>query len=216
MRTIAIGDIHGCRASLETLARFANFGSGDTIITLGDVVNRGPDSKGVIEVLLNLSRTSKLIPLKGNHEIMLLQVELVLGDQRDSAGDGDFRMESIKAMPEAHVAFIRSFLPYHETSTHIFVHASVLPEIPMDAQTEFTLFWEEFANRGPHVSGKTVVCGHTPQLSGEPLDFGHSVCIDTFAHGGGWLTALDVDRRIYWQANEARDTRMDVLEPLPE
>ena len=54
MRTLAIGDIHGCRRSLEALADYADFAEGDTIITLGDYVDRGQDSKGVIHFLIEL------------------------------------------------------------------------------------------------------------------------------------------------------------------
>ena len=72
MRTIAIGDIHGCRASLEALAEYAEFSEGDIIVTLGDYVDRGPDSKGVIDFLLELRTRVKVVSLMGNHEILML------------------------------------------------------------------------------------------------------------------------------------------------
>ena len=57
-----------------------------------------------------------------------------------------------------------------------------------------------------------MVCGHTPQESGVPLSIGHAVCIDTLAHGGGWLTCLDVSSGTYWQANEAEEIRTSSVE----
>ena len=71
MRTLAIGDIHGCLRSLEALADYADFSADDTIVTLGDYVDRGPDSKGVIDFLIDLGKSHKLVCLKGNHEIMM-------------------------------------------------------------------------------------------------------------------------------------------------
>jgi len=60
---------------------------------------------------------------------------------------------------------------------------------------------------GPHESGKTVIVGHTSQKSGEVLDLGHLKCIDTFCHGGGWLTALEVGTEGVWQADRAGELR---------
>jgi len=60
---------------------------------------------------------------------------------------------------------------------------------------------------GPHVSGKTVITGHSSQKTGEILDLGHLVCIDTYSHGGGWLTALEVQSRHLWQANQQGELR---------
>ena len=59
----------------------------------------------------------------------------------------------------------------------------------------------------PHCSGKVVVCGHTQQRSGLPLNLGHAVCIDTWAYGQGWLTCLDVLSGRIWQANQAGRVR---------
>ena len=60
---------------------------------------------------------------------------------------------------------------------------------------------------GPHESGKTVIVGHSSQKSGEILDRGHMMCIDTFCFGGGWLTALDVQSGELWQADRDGDLR---------
>jgi serine/threonine protein phosphatase 1 len=112
-------------------------------------------------------------------------------------------------IPRDHLAFLRSGRNYHETDTHIFVHANYRPNRPLAEQQTATLRWEhlEPARAARHYSGKTVVVGHTPQKSGEILDLGFVVCIDTYCHGGGWLTALDVTSGATWQANERGQLR---------
>ena len=71
--------------------------------------------------------------------------------------------------------------------------------------------WERFDWINPHRSGKTIICGHTAQHSGEPADVGYAVCIDTWVYGDGWLTCLDVGTGEYWQANQDGETRQDQL-----
>jgi hypothetical protein len=72
-RTIAIGDIHGCSAALDALLDTIRPRPKDTIVTLGDYINRGPDSRGVLDRLIELSHQCRLIPLLGNHDQMLLE-----------------------------------------------------------------------------------------------------------------------------------------------
>jgi serine/threonine protein phosphatase 1 len=125
-------------------------------------------------------------------------------------------MGRLEDVPPEHWAFLDDDLAdWHETDTHLFVHAGLDPGLPMDEQTELMLFWE-FLNPEwgyQHVSGKTVVCGHTSQRSGQVLDLGSTVCIDTYAYGGGWLTCLDVHARRYWQADVMGRAREGWLEP---
>ncbi len=73
-RTIAIGDIHGCLAALETLLSAVDLKADDTIVTLGDYIDRGPDSRGSLERLLRLQGQCRLVPLLGNHDEMLLNL----------------------------------------------------------------------------------------------------------------------------------------------
>ena len=79
-------------------------------------------------------------------------------------------------------------------------------------ETANTAWWEQFKDPEPHESGKIMVCGHTAQKSGRPCSVGHAVCIDTWAHGRGWLTCLDVGSGMYWQANQQGETRKGWLE----
>ena len=94
---------------------------------------------------------------------------------------------------------------YHETATHLFVHAGYLPDLPMDRQPDLALRWRvtDASTARPHHSGKVAVVGHTPQLTGEVLDLGFLVCIDTNCVRGGWLTALDIDTGQVWQTDRA-------------
>src|SRR5205085_7744612 len=97
---------------------------------------------------------------------------------------------------------------WHEAATHFFVHANAYPDCPLAAQPEAELHWQTICDRGPHYSGKIMVCGHTEQRDGYPLNLGHAVCIDTFAYGGGWLTCLDVTTGRLWQANQRGERRL--------
>jgi serine/threonine protein phosphatase 1 len=216
-RTIAVGDIHGCSIAFGALLDAIKPRPEDVIVTLGDYINRGPDSRGVINRLIQLSRRCFLIPLLGNHEELLLDVRsgkypvswlLDIGGKTtlDSYGRG----HSLDLIPDAHYEFLEGCLGYHETETHIFVHASYVPDIPMAEQPVDMLRWDSLRDMtpGPHVSGKTVIVGHTPQKGGEVLDLGHLKCIDTFCYGGGWLTALDVNTGEVWQANQAGEVRL--------
>lgn len=209
--TIAIGDIHGCSAALDAILAAVRPRPDDTIITLGDYINRGPDSRGVLNRLIDLSRRCRLVPILGNHDQMLLDVRsgkypiAWLLDEGgtttlDSYGPG----RDIGLIPEAHLDFLEGCLDYFETDTHIFVHGNNYPDLPMDEQPVSMLRWESLRDTtpGPHESGKTVIAGHTSQRSGEILDLGYLKCIDTRCYGGGWLTAMDVRTEEVWQTNQ--------------
>jgi len=223
-RTIAIGDIHGCSVALKTLIEAIQPDPEDAIVTLGDHIDRGPDSRGVIEQLLTLRERRLLVPLMGNHEEMLLAAmegpsELrywlkfggaqVLASYGHAAGREVCPAQLRNIIPREHLEFIKSCRLYHETFSHIFVHANYDPELPMERQYRGTLYWEglHLERVRPHRSGKTVIVGHTPQQDGHILDLGFLKCIDTGCHLGGWLTALDVSTGKIWQANQQGELR---------
>ncbi|HTU89032.1 MAG TPA: hypothetical protein VMF69_02945, partial [Gemmataceae bacterium] len=79
-------------------------------------------------------------------------------------------------------------------------------------QPDYILYWEKLTEPCAHFSGKTLICGHTRQKSGLPLDLGTSICIDTNIYDGGWLTCLDVRSGRIWQANEQGATRTGWLD----
>ncbi len=216
-RLIAIGDIHGCSQAIETLIEAIAPTEQDTIVTLGDLIDRGPDSRNVVEQLMALQSRCRLIPLLGNHELMLISVldGLAPSHQWQMAGGMQTIASyggSVSQIPDSHLDFIRGFLPYHETDEFLFIHANYLADLDLEEQPEYTAFWEHLTNvmPPPHRSGKIAVVGHTPQTTGEILDTGHLICVDTCCFAGGWLTALDVQTRQTWQADVSGDLRVRV------
>jgi serine/threonine protein phosphatase 1 len=221
MRTLAIGDIHGCHSALLALLKAVQPGAEDRLVFLGDYIDRGPASRQVIETLLSLSQTS--IFLRGNHEVMILDARhdplkaslwMSYGglDALFSYG-AEYRSDWQAAIPDSHWKFLQQTRRFFETDTDIFVHACLDPEQDLPQQSDWLLFWEYFDRVKPHQSGKRIVCGHSPQRSGEIKNLGFAVCIDTDVARGGWLTCLDTNAGHYWQANETGQVRQGTLEP---
>lgn len=223
MRHLAVGDIHGAYRSLVALAEFVPFLVDDTLVMLGDYVDKGPQSREVVEWLIDWSTRGRLVPLRGNHELMMLRARddaqslrewtLAGGDTTLASYAPSSRTGKLADVPAAHWEFLDGQTrAWYEMETHFFVHASAYAELPLSEQPEFMLYWEKFNDPPPHESGKVMVCGHTPQKSGEPKNRGHAVCIDTWAWNAGWLTCLDVATGQIWQANEKQATRKGWLE----
>ena len=224
-RTLAIGDIHGCFNALQTLTEFAKIDGDDLVITLGDYVNRGPNSCAVLDWLIHHHSLGHLIPLRGNHEIMMLEARKDTKSMKrfvDVGGDTTLRsyspfddVGSLVDIPDGHWTFLETELfASHETENHFFVHANAYAEVPIDDQPEYMLYWEFFDDPPRHESGKIMICGHSSQKSGLPKSNGNAVCIDTWACGTGWLTCLDVNSGQLWQANESAETRRLFLDDL--
>jgi serine/threonine protein phosphatase 1 len=113
-------------------------------------------------------------------------------------------------VPDRHLDFLKQCRAYFETVGHIFVHAYYDPNLPLRQQNENGLRWAALPpNPECHYSGKVAVVGHRSQKSGEILDLGYMNCIDTYCHGGGWLTALEVQTGRVWQANVAGELRVE-------
>lgn len=213
-RTIAIGDIHGCLNALSALIRLIDPQPQDTIVTLGDYVDRGLDSKGVLELLIQLEHQCRLVPILGNHDEMMLrarnspaefEVWKNMGGQSALESYGD--TNQLDQIPPAHFEFLEKCLSRYETDTHFFLHANYKPNLPLDQLDVRMLRWRSLRDEvpGPHVSGKIAVLGHTPQP--DILDLGYLICVDTGCCKGGWLTAFDVNSRRIWQVNERGDVR---------
>jgi serine/threonine protein phosphatase 1 len=213
-RTIAIGDVHGCARALATLVGAVQPTTDDTLIPLGDVIDRGPDSRGVLEQLIALGPCCRLSPILGNHEEMLLAARsddwslrfwlacggvATLDSYRAGAG--------LDAIPAEHWNFLGSCRRVHETETHVFSHAREAFRLPSEPEDDRPLW--------PLLTGKVAVVGHAAQKSGDVLDEGSLVCIDTYCHGGGWLTALEVHTGQVWQANERGELRRRTLGHVP-
>jgi serine/threonine protein phosphatase 1 len=214
-RTIAIGDIHGCSVALAQLIEAIQPEPSDVVVPIGDFIDRGPDSRGVLDQLILLRARCAVVPLLGNHEEMLLDARTstyVLEGWIECGGAAtldSYPLDTLEDLPLDHLNFLLSCQQFHETDTHFFVHANYLEPVPLAEQPGMMLRWESLATRlpGPHVSGKVAVLGHTAQRNGEVLNLGHLVCIDTYCYGGGFLTAFDVTNGQVWQVDRAGKLR---------
>jgi serine/threonine protein phosphatase 1 len=215
-RIIAIGDVHGCSRALRTLLDAIGPVGQDLFVPLGDYVDRGPDSRGVIDCLLELERISEVQPLLGNHEEMM---QLVLSGQSGPADwlryGGVATLESygfegdMQVIPEAHREFLDRCVDCVELDEHFFVHANYLADVPLSELDPEVSRWQslDLMMPGPHQNKKTAIVGHTPDRFGEIMDVGYLKCIDTYCYGGQWLTALDVLSGRIWQANQRGELR---------
>ena len=200
---IAIGDVHGCAKELRMLLAKLPITTATTVVFLGDYVDRGPDSKGVIDEVIALRSRCRVVSLEGNHEAMMLEFL----DRPDSIGaalfilnGGTATLESYPdgvggyAVPEAHRRFLRELLLVWESERHFFVHAGV-PDMPLaelvPTDHKELLLWV----RTPFLKskfrwGKLIVHGHSPVDAPEFKD--NRINLDTGCVFGNRLTALDV------------------------
>ncbi|MBB3204633.1 serine/threonine protein phosphatase 1 [Rhodopirellula rubra] len=209
-RLIAIGDIHGFNKPLQTLLGAIKPAPEDLIVTLGDYVDRGPDSKGVIDTLIELGQKTQLVALQGNHEEMMLNV--VRGDEPHHAWLRYGGVETLESynfdgemnfLPPEHEAFYNSLGDYFIHDQFFFTHAAYDPNLEMDQQPTELLRWHSLRAGipDPHFSGRTAVVGHTANHEAEILDVGHLICLDTNCYGGGLLTAMELPSKRVWQSN---------------
>ena len=207
MGLIAIGDIHGCAATLDVLlARLAPT-SDDHLVFVGDYVDRGPDSCGVINRLMGLRETHRCTFLRGNHEALMLDCYDYADCELWHANGGIATLQSYRterrSVFEAHVAFIRETVSYYDTPDFFFVHAGLDPARTIAENV--SLFDDEvFLWERSHLQvkeppwEKPVVCGHTPHM--EPLVRDRLLVIDTGCvyynrPGFGRLTAIRLPER---------------------
>lgn len=226
MRFYAIGDIHGQLAQLEAAHeriaqdRAATGDRAAPVVHLGDLVDRGPDSRGVIDFLLaGADRGEPWITLAGNHDRVFAQAIGALPDgdfpfsswTSDSMGGRETaisygaepsgwrsgatnRARLIDAVPETHASFLRGLKLVHETADILFVHAGIRPGIPLGDQSEDDLLWirrEFLEDTRDH--GRLVVHGHTPVE--RPMHCGNRVNLDTGAGYGRPITAAVFEGR---------------------
>lgn len=197
----AIGDIHGSLRKLQNLIerceRYAD-GRPMTFIFLGDYIDRGPDSAGVVSYVIDLQARlpEQVIALKGNHEAMALDiVDGVIPADRWLAQGGfetlrSYGVRSAAELPGAHVHWLRSLPVSYDDGRRFFVHAGIDPNKRFNAQQDHDLFWirEPFlSDRRDH--GRLIVHGHTPINGRKPDLRANRLNIDTGAVFGGPLTA---------------------------
>jgi diadenosine tetraphosphatase ApaH/serine/threonine PP2A family protein phosphatase len=207
-RVFAVGDIHGCAAELGVLLDGLDLGAGDSVVCVGDYVDRGPDSRAVIDMLLALRAREDLttVFLRGNHEDMCLDFLGRPGRHGEAwrVNGGITTLQSYDidpyvsgpvaaaCLPETHLAFLEELVPWHTALGHLMVHAGIRPGCPFAEQTEEDLYWirDEFIHRS-HGLPYTVVFGHTPQRQ-VFVDLPYKIGIDTGCVYGGMLTALEL------------------------
>jgi serine/threonine protein phosphatase 1 len=197
----AIGDVHGSLRKLRSLiARCERYADGRpmTFIFLGDYIDRGPESAGVVDCVLDLQSRmpERVIALKGNHEAMVLGVlyGTIPADYWLAQGGAEtlhsYGASNAGELPDQHIDWLRSLLLSHDDGRRFFVHAGIDPEKPLDAQQDTDLFWirEPFlSDRRDH--GRLIVHGHTPLMTRKPDLRANRLNIDTGAVFGGPLTA---------------------------
>jgi len=201
----AIGDIHGCLDPLRGLMEQLHLTDEDEVVFVGDYVDRGPDSKGVIDYLLTLR--GRYTFLMGNHERMFL--DFLQGKDRFLFlyNGGAATLESyggVGRIPAAHLDFLNRLQLYYETDDYLFVHGGIRPGIPLREQDPKDLFWirEEFYAY-PGRYPKTVVFGHTPMR--EVLMEEDRIGIDTACVYGNKLTCLILPARQVIQVSNPLD-----------
>lgn len=207
-RLIAVGDIHGCDRPLRLILDTIQPQHDDVFVFLGDFCNRGPNTKAVLDEVMNLAEKCGVYTVMGNHE------EMVLGAFQGGKSDhefwckfgGDktlasFGISHAKELPREYLQFFANCADYHESAGFIFVHAGCNPNAELEKQDGEILRWTRLnVLQKPHPSGKVVVCGHTAQKV--VFDGGHLICIDTGCGvtPTGRLTALDLKSWKMWQA----------------
>lgn len=226
MKTFAVGDIHGCAKELSALIEEMKPSSEDTVVFLGDYIDRGPDSKGVVEQILQLKNRCRVVCLKGNHEAMFLDFL----ESPESSGAGLFILNGGTAtlasyagpggsfeLPQDHLEFFYSLQTTYEDANFFFVHAGVpvkaLKEIDAEAD-EMTMLW----GRQPFLSSnflweKIVVHGHTPVEKPELLT--NRINVDTGCVYDGHLTAVQLPAGKFHQVPKGEKGKPFVVPPDP-
>jgi serine/threonine protein phosphatase 1 len=202
--TFAVGDIHGCFDKLRALLRACDdLGAGHDVryVFVGDYIDRGPDARQVIDLLMVKQRTaaSQFVCLRGNHEQLLTGAAAAGRSDRDLmqwwANGGEQTLDSYgvkdpSALPSHHLAWIKALPLRFADPKRLYVHAGLRPDVALADQTEDDLLWirEPFLSSNTHY-GALVVHGHTPTASGRPDLRANRLNLDTGACFGGELTA---------------------------
>ncbi len=219
-QTFAIGDIHGQYSRLlKLLARLGDLADpGDSLVLVGDYVDRGPDSRGVLDHLIALHDggwDGPVITLRGNHEAIMMEAIMSPKSEHEWFRNGGWdTVISYTAgaqvrnwrpfVPAPHLELLAALQPWYEDEHAIYVHAGMRPGVAPAESREEDLYWirEEFIN-SDYAWDKVVVFGHTPQYEAtgqtiidlermpwRPLDRPEKIGIDTGVAYGGPLTAV--------------------------
>jgi len=203
-RLLTFGDIHGCLAELNRLLEITDPNDRDQLVFLGDYIDRGPDSAGVIKRLLRIQdQHPHTVFLCGNHEQMLLDYLSGSNKSLFLANGGretiiSYESEFEWPPPASHQQFLNCLRDRYETAEFIFAHAGLRPGIALADQTRDDLLWirTEFLE-SDYDWGKPVVFGHTPRE--EPLITSRRIGLDTGCVYGRKLTCCDLLSGRIWQ-----------------
>jgi serine/threonine protein phosphatase 1 len=216
-RLFAIGDIHGCVDELTAMLSTIAPVRGDTVVFVGDYIDRGPAARDVVEALLEFRRgPAEYVFLKGNHEDMMLSFLGLPGHYGESFlfNGGAPTLESygvpegapaLERIPEEHVDFLKTLATSYLHPPYLFVHAGISPLRQLEEQSVEDMLWirQEFIFH-PHPVGATVVFGHTP-MRAVMVDLPYKFGIDTGLVYGGKLTCVEFNEGVLYQA--ARGSR---------
>lgn len=202
MRLYAIGDVHGCLAELdEILEKIHRDIDGDDapakVIFLGDYVDRGPDSKGVLDRVMSLESTDKIeyVFLMGNHEDMMLNNHMgfVMNGGWDTLKS--FGLTDPRDIPQKYVDFVRNLRYYYKYDRYVFVHAGLIPHKAVEDHDPQDLMWNRdwVKYDGEFHDGYFVIHGHTPEFQIRANE--NQINLDTGCVFGGELSSLRIDLR---------------------
>ncbi len=206
-KIFAIGDVHGMLFKLERLLdRLPLRKDRDQLVFVGDYVDRGPDSRGVIDRVLQLMEQGfQVVCLRGNHELMM---ENYLQDREAEfflINGGAVTVHSYSVgndggqclVPETHKNFLRGLKKFYETDDYLFVHAGFRPGVALEAQADEDVYWirNEFIS-SDYDFGKRVIFGHTPFL--KPFVDRRKIGIDTGAVYGNKLTCVCLPDEVFY------------------
>ncbi len=213
-RLFAIGDIHGCPEELASILKAIEPRQGDTVVFIGDYVDRGPSSRDVLDQVMHLERGhAECVFLKGNHEDMMLSFLGLPGHYGESflfnggvatlesygVGEADLG-NAIERIPPHHLDFLTNHLAMsYLRPPYLFVHAGIMPTRQLEEQQTEDMLWirQEFIFN-PHRIDATVVFGHTP-MRGVMIDLPYKLGIDTGLVYGGKLTCVEFNEGVLYQ-----------------
>lgn len=199
-KTYAIADLHGRYDLLiQALNTIFRQPGGGTVVTLGDYVDRGPQSRQVIEHLMTLREAPqadwKVVCLKGNHEDMMHETLSAPLDPNWWVGNGgETTLKSYRnEVPSNHLHWIKALPTTHIDKHRVFVHAGIDPTKALDDQTEEFLLWYRYTQGADIGHGdRHVVHGHTPNING-PEQYNNRTNLDTLAWRTGRLVVAVFD-----------------------
>lgn len=209
MGIVAIGDVHGCAETLRALLDTLDPQDGDHYIFVGDYIDRGPNSRAVIDTLFTLQELVRCTFLRGNHEALMLnyidygEFELWRANGGINTLNSYRSSDGIIQIPERHIRFIRETKLYYDSGDFFFVHAGLRPDLTIAENVrlddENVFLWDRHHLESREVKWeKPVVCGHTPHS--QPINQEKLILIDTgcvyYAHQPmGTLTAVRLPER---------------------